>query len=131
MSAQRIVIRIGSALLLLAGLACALAPGFFAAAAGISASAAGLTELRAVYAGPQLALAGFLLWCDRDPARYAAGLVALLLFCAAVAIIRGAGLLVDAEFATYQLQSLAVEVLAAFAVGWVLLRGRPRASQTA
>ena len=42
MSLERIVIRIGSALLLASGLACALIPGVFAEAAGISASAAGL-----------------------------------------------------------------------------------------
>ena len=131
MSTERTVIRIGSGLLLLAGVVCALAPGFFAAAAGISASAAGLTDFGAVYAGAQLARAGFLFWCDRDPSRHTAGLVALLLFCADIGMVRSLGLLGGGEIAAYQLQNLAVEVLAALAVGSVLLRGRSRLPQTA
>ena len=131
MPAERIVIRIGSGLFLVSGLACALAPGFFASAAGISASAAGLTDFRAVYAGAQLALAGFLFWCEREPSLYTAGLVALLLFCADIGIVRSLGLLVDGDVAAYQLLNLAVESLAVLAVGSVLLRARRRVAQTA
>ena len=131
MSLERIVIRIGSALLLALGLACALIPEVFAEAAGISATAAGLTDFRAVYAGAQIALGGFLFWCDRDPALHTAGLVALLFFLSDIAIVRGIGLMVDGELAAYQLVSLTVELAAALVVGAVLMRGQARVPQAA
>lgn len=126
---KRIVLRIDSGLLLVSGVA--LVPDFFALAAGISASAAGLSDFRAVYAGSQFALAGSLFWCEREPSLYTAGLVARLLPYGDIGIIRGTGLLVDGEFAAYPLLNLAVESLAVLAVGPVLLRARRRAAETA
>jgi hypothetical protein len=63
---------------------------------GIQAvTSAGSTDLRATYGGFQLAMAGFLLWCLRDPARIDAGLVAFAFLVGGLAVCRGVGLLID------------------------------------
>jgi hypothetical protein len=73
-----------------------VAPGPVTRFAGIDhTTAAGLTDLRATYAGFQLGMAALLGWCLRDTSRYAAGLVAFACVVGALGLSRLLGLLVD------------------------------------
>jgi hypothetical protein len=73
-----------------------VAPEFVTRFSGIEhTSAAGLTDLRATYAGFQLGMAALLGWCLRDPARYAAGLVAFACVVGGLGLVRLLGLIVD------------------------------------
>jgi len=85
-------------------------------------SAAGLTDLRATYAGFQLGMAALLLWCLRDPSRYGAGLVAFACVVGGLAITRLLGLLIDGlsvEMAVATTIELAIAGLAIFLRGAV------------
>ena len=75
------------------GGACLLAPSFMMGQMGVEYSTpAGLTDLRANYAGYQLGMAALLGWCLRDESRYAAGLVAFACIVGALGLSRLFGL---------------------------------------
>ena len=73
-----------------------VAPAFMTGQMGIQhATPAGLTDLRATYAGFQLGMAALLAWCLRRPSRYPAGLVAFACAVGGLGLSRLAGLIVD------------------------------------
>jgi hypothetical protein len=73
-----------------------VAPEFVTQFSGIEhTSAAGLTDLRATYAGFQLGMAALLGWCLRDPTRYGAGLVAFACVVGGLGLTRLLGLVLD------------------------------------
>jgi hypothetical protein len=78
------------------GAAYLFAPTFVTQQMGIEhATPAGLTDLRATYAGFQLGMAALLAWCLREPSRHAAGLVAFACVVGGVGGTRLFGLFVD------------------------------------
>ena len=75
------------------GAAYLFAPEFVVRQMGIEpATPAGLTDLRATYAGFQLGMAALLAWCLREPSRHVAGLVAFACVVAGVGLSRLFGL---------------------------------------
>jgi hypothetical protein len=75
------------------GAAYLFAPAFVVGQMGIEpATPAGLTDLRATYAGFQLGMAALLAWCLREPSRHVAGLVAFACVVAGVGLSRLFGL---------------------------------------
>jgi len=120
MSFDRGVLVFLGAFVLLAGLACLIAPASLAQQAGWSATPAGLTEIRAFYGGLQVGFGCFLLWCSRQPGRILAGLLVEGLVVGGVGIARAIGMLVDRAPTRFLLANLAVEaatvVLVAVAV---------------
>jgi hypothetical protein len=110
MALDRILVSIGGPLAILSGVACAVATGPLLGMAGITATPAGLTDLRAIYGGLQIGLGVFLLWCRSDPARTTAGLLALGLPIACVGALRVIGLLIDGEPNAFHAANLALEV---------------------
>jgi hypothetical protein len=78
------------------GAAYLVAPAFMTGLMGIEhATPAGLTDLRATYAGFQLGMAALLAWCLRNPSRYPAGLVAFACAVGGIGLSRVIGLFVD------------------------------------
>ncbi len=118
------LVRIGGPAILFFGLLFAAVPGVFTEMAGITATPAGTTDLRAIYGGFQIGLGVFLIWCGRDPTRIDAGLVAFFLSVGAVGGTRLLGLFVDGEVDAFQLGSLAVEATTASLVALALSRRR-------
>jgi len=119
----RIYLWIGLVASVVFGAAYLVAPGPVTRFAGIDhATPAGLTDLRATYAGFQLGMAALLGWCLRDPSRYAAGLVAFACAVGAVGLSRLLGLLVDgfsAEMAIATAIEIAMTSFAIFALARV------------
>ena len=75
------------------GAAYLFAPVLVTKQMGIEATTpAGLTDLRATYAGFQLGMAALLLWCLRDESRYGAGLVAFACVVGGIGLSRLFGL---------------------------------------
>jgi len=126
MKLERALIRIAGPACVFFGLVCAVAPQELAALAGISATPAGTTDLRAIYGGFQLGLGGFLLWCGRDEARYRAGLLALGCITADVAIVRSIGMFVDGDPTGFLLVNLALEVSIVALVATALFQAQRR-----
>jgi hypothetical protein len=103
---------------LLGGGAYLVAPAWVTAQMHIGhASPAGLTDLRATYAGFQLGMAVLLGWCLREPARYAAGLVAFASVVGALALARALGLLLDG-FSGSMATAAALELLLTACALW-------------
>jgi hypothetical protein len=125
MALDRTIVSIGGPLAIVSGLVCATATEPLLSMAGITASASGLTDLRAIYGGLQIGLGAFLLWCRSDPARTTAGLLALGLAIGCVGALRVLGLLVDGEVNAFHAVNLAFE---AATTGVVLLAMRRRTS---
>lgn len=109
----RVVLWLAIVAFLLGGLGYFVSPVLFAGAAGISLGGSGATDFRATYAGIQLGLAVFMFWCVRRPGRLPAGLVMLGLVCAAVALTRALGILIDRSVIGFNLLALTLEVLGA------------------
>ena len=75
------------------GAAYLFAPAFVVRQMGIEpATPAGLTDLRATYAGFQLGMAALLAWCLRETSRHVVGLVAFACVVAGVGLSRLFGL---------------------------------------
>ena len=121
MSLERALLVIGGPLFVASGLLCAATPATFAELAGFSASASGLTDVRAVYGGFQLGLGAFLIWCAREPERASAGLVAMGLALAGVAGMRALGMLIDQAPTDYLIGNLVFE-LGGVALVWVAMK---------
>ncbi len=115
----------------LGGLAYLFAPAAVTQAMGIEhATPAGLTDLRATYAGFQLGMALLLWWCLQDASRHAAGLVAFACVVGGLAVTRSLGLLLDG-FAPGMAFAAGLEIaLTAFAI-FALSRLRREASAVA
>jgi hypothetical protein len=100
------------------GAAYLLAPEFMTSQMGIQPrTPAGLTDLRATYAGFQLGMAGFLWWCLRDASRYSAGLVAFACVVGGLGASRLIGLIVDG----FSWEMVAATAIEAAMAGFALL----------
>jgi hypothetical protein len=124
MTLDRIIVKIGGPLAIVSGLVCVVATGPLLAMAGIRATPSGLTDLRAIYGGLQIGLGVFLLWCRSDPARTAAGLLALGLAIGSVGALRVLGLIVDGEPNAFHAANLAFEVATTALVVFAIARRR-------
>ncbi len=122
---KRNILTVSGALMLLIGMAYGLAPTHIAEHAGLTATASGLTDLRAVYGGVQFGLGCFLLWCSREDRLLHAGLAALGTIFGSVGVFRVLGLLVDKQPTPFHLTNLAVEVCVASLVVVVMIPRRP------
>lgn len=131
MSIDRTILKIAGPTTIALGLAAAVAPEFFARLAGITTTPGGLTDLRAVYAGLQLGLGGFLWWCSRDAERTGPGLLLLCLAVGEVGAMRALGLLIDGAPSAYNLGNLALEVAITAGVAAVLVRRTHRVAAAA
>ena len=130
MNFERNIVTVVGGLLVLIGIGHGLTPAFTAEQAGLSATAGGLTDLRAVYGGVQFGLGCFLLWCTREASRLPNGLAAMGIVFASVGVLRVLGMLVDHEPTAFHVINLVVEACVALAAG-VLLRARPMQVQAA
>jgi hypothetical protein len=92
----RIYLWLGLVASVIFGGAYLVAPAWITSQMGIGhTTAAGLTDLRATYAGFQLGMAVLLGWCLRDESRYVAGLVAFTSLVSVLALSRALGLALD------------------------------------
>jgi hypothetical protein len=98
MSLERVLLALFAAFVLLAGVACFVAPASFAQQAGLTATPSGLTEIRAFYGGFQLGFGCFLFWCIRDSTLTVAGLVLEAFAVGGVGMARVLGMLIDRSF---------------------------------
>ncbi len=113
-----------AALFGLFGLLYLLFPEPLAASAGISASAGGLTDVRATYGGFQLGFALFLGWSALAPARHPAALLATAAVVGGVGLARLFGLAVDAAPSSFHFVGLAFEVPLTLASVFLFQRAR-------
>jgi hypothetical protein len=105
-----------------------VAPSLVFGQTGIEpATAAGLTDLRATYAGFQLGMAGLLYWCLRDETRHAAALVAVACVVGGLALSRVLGLMLDGFSAEMAVAATLETALTGFAIH--LLRRQPHRNQ--
>lgn len=118
MKLAKVALWIASMSFLFSGLLYLLVPETMAVLAGISVEAGGVTDFRAVYAGSQLGLSFFLLWCLRDPSRFAAGLLALGCLVAATALVRMGGMGSDIGFPPSNMVSLGLEIPLVVLAAW-------------
>ena len=110
MSLDRVVLALSSAFVLLAGVACIVAPASFAQQAGLSAAPSALTEIRAFYGGLQVGIGCFLIWCIRQRTLTFAGLLLVAFAVGGAGIGRVLGMLIDQAPTAFHLANLAVEV---------------------
>ena len=94
MSLDRVVLALSSAFVLLAGVACIVAPASFAQQAGLSAAPSALTEIRAFYGGLQVGIGCFLIWCIRQRTLTFAGLLLVAFAVGGAGIARVLGMLI-------------------------------------
>ncbi len=92
------------------GLGYLVMPEPFATAAGIQASATGLTDVRATYGGFQLGFAAFLAWSAWAPSRHATALLATGAVVGAIGACRLLGLAIDAAPSRFHAMALAFEI---------------------
>ncbi|HVN86346.1 MAG TPA: DUF4345 domain-containing protein [Candidatus Binatia bacterium] len=131
MSFERVLLAFFAAFVLLAGVACLVAPANFALQAGLSATPSGLTEIRAFYGGLQIGFGSFLFWCLRDRALTVAGLLLEMVGVGALGIARVLGMLIDRSPTGYHLTNLAVEVTTVALIAVAFARRRRLAGRTA
>lgn len=110
MSFDRGVLTLLGSFVFLSGIACLAAPASFAQQAGLSATPAGLTEIRAFYGGLEIGLGCFLIWCSRQDALILPGLFIVGFSVGGAGIARALGMLVDRAPTSYHFTNLAVEV---------------------
>jgi hypothetical protein len=116
----RAFIWIVAAIFVVAGLTYVVSPASLTGATGISADAAGLTDIRANYGGFQLGFGLFLAWCARS--RVSAGLLLTALVLGGVLVSRVIGLWTDGSVTAFHLSALGFETtLTALAV-WFYTR---------
>ena len=108
------------------GLAYLLAPEQLASEAGLRASPAGWTDIRATYGGFQLGFAIFLLWSARSRTRFGSGLVASAILGGSVAGGRVLGLVIDGEGSWFHSMGLAMEVSLVLTSLWFYRAQLPR-----
>ena len=94
----------------LTGLVYVVSPTALLDVAGITGTASGLTDVRAIYGGFQLGLAAFLAWCVASDERVVSGLVVLGLMLAFIGASRLVGLTLDQAPNTFHLSNLAFEI---------------------
>ncbi|MGR8949614.1 MAG: DUF4345 family protein [Gammaproteobacteria bacterium] len=87
-----------------------IAPANLATQAGLSANAAGFTDIRATYGGFQLGFGLFLFHCALSEQRQQFGVLALAIILGAVGLCRGYGILVDGQFSGFHQIGLVFEV---------------------
>ena len=120
MSFGRIIVILNGAVALISGIACAVAPQALVDPAGLSATPAGLTEIRAFYGGTLIGLGCFLIWCARETALTRAALLLMAVSVGSIGVLRVAGMLIDGAPTAYHAMNLAIEVttvsLALFAI---------------
>ncbi len=92
------------------GLVYVVSPIALLEVAGITGTASGLTDVRAIYGGFQLGLAAFLVWCVTSEERVVSGLVVLGLMLACIGASRIIGLTLDQAPTTFHLSNLAFEI---------------------
>lgn len=109
MSFDRIVLVVAGGFVFLAGVACLASPQSFVLQAGLSATAGGLTEIRAFYGGLQIGLGCFLLWCSRQQNLVVAALILVGSTVGAIALARVVGMLIDQAPTRYHVANLVVE----------------------
>jgi hypothetical protein len=125
MKAARIYLMIQVSIWTPYGIYCALNPGSLEAAAGLAAnSAAGTTELRAMYGGLQASIGLLCLNAVRRPEWTMGVLLAVCFLSGGLALARGFGLAVDGGASGYTLGALGFEILNTLAAIW-LLRSQP------
>ncbi len=105
------------------GVAYVIAPQGLAAAAGVSANAAGLTDLRATYGGFQIGFGLFAFWSCLRPERYAPALLATAAVTGAVGAARLYGLAVDQAPIMFHYIALCLEIPIFLCAGWLYRRG--------
>lgn len=126
MSLDRTVLAVSSAFVLLAGIACVLAPANFAEQAGLSAAPQNLTEIRAFYGGLQIGVGCFLIWCLRERTRTFVGLLLVGLAVGGAGLGRALGMLLDRDPTAFHLTNLAIEVATVGLVAAAVARNRRR-----
>ena len=109
MSFERGLLGFLAVFVVVAGIGCLLAPGSFAQQAGFSLNSSALTEIRAFYGGLQLGIAGFLIWCLRDPGRTSTGLLLGGLAVGGAGLGRVVGMAIDEVSTTHHLANLGIE----------------------
>ena len=124
MSLDRVVLALSSAFVLLAGVACVVAPASFAQQAGLSPTPSALTEIRAFYGGLQVGMGCFLIWCIRQRSLTFAGLLLVAFGVGGAGMARVLGMLIDRAPTAYHLTNLAVEVTTVALVAVALSRRR-------
>ncbi len=124
MSLDRVVLALSSAFVLLAGVACVVAPASFAQQAGLSAAPSALTEIRAFYGGLQVGIGCFLIWCIRQRTLIFAGLLLVAFVVGGAGIARVLGMLIDQAPTAFHLANLAVEVATVALVAAAVSRNR-------
>ncbi len=124
MSFARVVLALSSAFVLLAGVACLVAPESFTQQAGLPATASALTEIRAFYGGLQVGIGCFLIWCVRQRALTLAGLLLVGLAVGGAGIARAFGMLIDGAPTTFHLTNFAIEVVTVAVVAVAVSRHR-------
>ncbi len=124
-----IFLAISAALWLPYGVYCFADPGFLAEAAGVAAgTTTGTVELRAMYGGLQAGIGTLALtaiWREtlRRPA-----LLCIVFLCAGLALARFLGAAIAAEFSSYTIMGLFVEIGSVAFAGAVLRGGEPSAA---
>jgi hypothetical protein len=126
MSFDRVVLVVAGVFVLLAGVACLVAPASFATQAGLAATPSGLTEIRAFYGGLQVGLGCFLIWCSRQQGLVLAGLLLVVFAVGAIGLARVLGLLIDQEPTGYLVGNLAIEVVTVGFVAVAVAKHRRR-----
>ncbi len=124
MSLDRVVLALSSAFVLLAGVACIVAPASFAQQAGLSTAPSALTEIRAFYGGLQVGIGCFLIWCIRQRTLTFAGLLLVAFAVGGAGIARVLGMLIDQAPTLFHLTNLAVEVATVALVAAAVSRNR-------
>ncbi|MEM7466200.1 MAG: DUF4345 domain-containing protein [Pseudomonadota bacterium] len=97
--------------LLVFGIIYLLSPEQFAAAAGLTGNASGMTDVRATYGGFQIGFAAFLMYCAMNTKYAQVGLVALAFVLGAVGASRLVGILVDGDFSGFHQIGLGFEAI--------------------
>ena len=110
MSLDRVVLALSTAFVLLAGVACVVAPASFAQQAGLSATPNALTEIRAFYGGLLIGVGCFLIWCIRQRTLTFAGLLLVAFSVGGAGMARTLGILIDQAPTRFHVTNLAVEV---------------------
>ncbi len=124
MSLDRVVLALCAAFVLLAGVACVVAPASFAQQAGLSATPSALTEIRAFYGGLQIGVGCFLIWCIRQRTLTFAGLLLVAFAVGGAGMARVLGMLTDQAPTAFHLTNLAVEVTTVAVVAVAVSRHR-------
>jgi hypothetical protein len=124
MSLDRIVLALNAAFVLLAGVACVVAPASFAQQAGLSEMPRALTEIRAFHGGLVVGFGCFLTWCIFQRESTFAGLLLVVFTVGGAGVARVLGMLIDREPTAFHLTNLAVEAVTVVVVTVVLARHR-------